>query len=166
MKHLKRFKIQLFIDNELSNEECKIAETHLAECKECKSVETNIRKKISFLKNVIAESGVERTPEMKFVPEIPKEISRKKKYIRLPVPVFAAMIGIIVFMGLMLLFNGNQAKGSIPEIEGKSIVNYVRVESESSREISSINLDLSEYSAIKKPKIRVIKRGKTKNEKI
>ena len=104
MKHLKRSKIQMFIDNELSNEDYKIVETHLAECKECKSVETDIRKKILFLKNVIAESGVERIPEMEFVPEIQKDNIRKKQYIRLPVPVFAAMIAGILIMGMILLF--------------------------------------------------------------
>ena len=163
MEHLKRSKIQMFIDNELSNEDYKIVETHLAECKECKSVETDIRKKILFLKNVIAESGVERIPEMEFVPEIQKDNIRKKQYIRLPVPVFAAMIAGILIMGMILLFQNISLEGKDGIKKGRLVVNYVKLETNNKEQIIPLTLDLSGYELLEKPIIKIIRRVKNEN---
>lgn len=167
MTHLKRYKIQMYIDNELSDVKRKKTEHHLAECHRCKEYEKQIRAEINTIKKNIQNYNIPEIPELNFNPGEKKQ-KFKNSYIRIPVPVFSLMVGLILVMGLMLLLRKDKIDTFSDQnnIKKMPVLNYVRLESENSSRILSVDLDLSNYKFIKKPKIRIIREGKNETQSI
>lgn len=167
MKHLKRYQIQMYIDKGLSESKRKKTEQHLAECHICKEYEKDIRKEIYLLKKNIKNHKPVDKPVLNFNPVVKKQ-KFKNSYIRIPVPVFSLMVGLILVMGLMLLTRSDKTdEFSVQNTDKiKQVFNYVKLESKNSNKIISVDLDLSEYKFIKKPKIRVIREGNNGTQSI
>ncbi len=159
MKHLKKETIQKYIDDELPIKKREKVIKHISECEFCKHNEIEIRKEIKKIKNIIKENSRQKVPKLMFKFSDMKNSKRKKSYITIPVPLFSLIVALILFMGIFLIFQKNK----IDKLSGSKInkrepiLSYVELESKNMRKIISIDLDLSDYSIVKKSKITVMR---------
>ncbi len=92
-------KTSLFIDGELSLEEAKNIRAHIAECSECRQMETDFL----YFRRQIKESASEAVWEVRGKAQPVHRIGRKtsmwKKWISLPAPVFVGLLFLLAAFG-------------------------------------------------------------------
>lgn len=94
-------KISMLIDGELAESESRRMREHLADCAECRETERSFL----FFREQIQESAAERIGEWQKTPVFPpvRKISFWRKGIRLPVPVLALLVLILLGLGFWLI---------------------------------------------------------------
>ena len=166
MKHLKRYEIQMLLDGEVSHKKKEKAEAHLSQCSQCREMKEKVQEQVVQLKSALSDMDPGDVGIADLDLSDKKEIKPKRKYVRIPVPAFAAMLVMILFLGTLLVYQSFQGSKEGDPREIIPAVQYVKFESEDSMKIKAVQLDLSDYSIIKKPRVMVIKGEGNKDEKI
>ena len=164
MKHLKRYEIQMLLDGELSSKKKERVKTHLSQCGQCSELKEEIEGQIGQLKSAVSnlDPGSVQIPDLKLSER--KELKPEKRYVRIPTPAFAVMVGLILVMGVAILFQNISFRNTDDKNQHNSEINYVKLQSGGTETIVPVSLDFSGYELLDRPKI--IKMGGEKNENI
>lgn len=183
MKCLNKTTLSLYVDNELPQHRQNEIDAHLHSCPKCKAVLLEIKTEIEFTGAKLELLKPGSIPQKDFIPSPPTEepatyptiypakkpgiISGIKETlktsVRIPVPTFGVLLGIIVIMAIGLFIQNqkiSQLKSPLHAARNQPTLYMV---SESKIQSVPLEADLTGFQPITKPKVFVAK--ESKNEK-
>lgn len=166
MRCLKKRTLRQYIDNEFSQKRKNKIEVHLANCAKCAGKVETLKERSGFIRGKIENLGPTSIPERDFV--YPQKTRRRSapSFIRLPVPVFSLMIGIIFIMAAGLFLQGQKiSRMKAPGLIAAEKSAYDIAPRDNYNNIF-IKLDLEDYRPVKNPKITILKEVKNENKNI
>ncbi len=166
MKCINKETFTLYLDNELPANKRKNVEVHLESCQKCREQLQAIKKDTAFIQAKLELVKPRYIPEKAFTPtraveKKPGIMTRMKKAlkssIRVPVPAMAFMLVLVLFMGVVLVIQGqkiSQLKSPLTAAQQQTTLYLI---SENRIQSVSLEADLAGFEPIKKPKIFVAK---------
>jgi anti-sigma factor RsiW len=164
MRCLKKEEITRFLDGDLSGRETRRFEAHLQGCERCRAEFEDIKGAIDWVGQKLALLRPQELPSKAFTyPEkavVRSRAGRKfqrvfQASVRLPVPAFALMLGIIVLLAVVLVWQNRQLthlKSPLLTAQRQATIYLV-----GSDHIQTIKpkVDLDGFAPIRKPRIFV-----------
>ncbi len=165
MKCLKRKKIQVLIDNELSPKERGKIEKHIFECAICKHRLNSVRKEIDFVKSGLESLDPITIPQIAAVDRVRhngekrlKSPIRKFVFSTVKIPVLVLVVlGILNLTLFGIIFSKIMTSGKFdasPKPGSREDALYLHVQD--SVHVVPVEFDLSTFSPIKNPNIVVL----------
>ena len=98
-------KTSLLIDGELSVEEAKHVKAHVADCSECREMETDFLYFRRQIKESASEAVLETLKDVRLISSDKKETAVWKKWISLPAPALVALLLLLAGFGAWAVFS-------------------------------------------------------------
>jgi len=174
MKCPNKITLTQYVDNELPEHLRNHIDTHLLSCPKCRELLEEIKAEIELTAAKLELLKPGEIPGNIFIPSSTKAPAAKpgiipgiknmlKSSVRVPVPTFAVLAAVIVFMAVGLVIQDNKiAELKSPLLAAKKQPTLYMV-SESKIQSVSLESDLTGFQPIAKPRVFVVKENK--NEK-